>query len=319
MIPGQIRDLRLSEDFRQLDLDSTPLFPCSCYHVDVRLNVAQEVPWHWHGEIEAIAVVQGRGLFQASGEEWLLEAGDGIFLNANVLHSVHLPDGDDCRLHTLVFSAGLLAGTPGSIFEQRYIRPLLGAATRAMPLYRSEPWQREAVAAIERAYHAFAGEAFGWELLVRGALGQLWALMAEHMATPGPAATETNDIRRLKEMLQFLHRHYDRSVSLEEIAGSANIGRRECLRCFQRTIGVTPIQYLLKYRIRKASSLLAETDLPVTEVALRCGFESPSYFSLVFRRLIGRTPRDYRRYFSGADPLPPSADPAEPRGLRHNL
>lgn len=298
MIPGQIRDLRLSEDFQQLDLDSTPLFPCSCYNVDVRLNVAQEVPWHWHREIEAISVIQGRGLFQASGENWLLETGDGIFLNANVLHSVHLPDGDDCRFYSLVFSAELLAGTPGSIFEQRYVRPLLGSSTRAMPLYRGEPWQREAAAAIEQAYHAFAEEAFGWELLVRGALSRMWALMAEHMASPGFAATETSDIRRLKEMLQFLHVHYDRPVSLEEVAGIANIGKRECLRCFQRTIGVTPIQYLLKYRLRKACSLLAETDLPVTEVALRCGFESPSYFSLMFRRLIGQAPRDYRRYFS---------------------
>lgn len=298
MIPGQIRDLRLSEDFRQLDLDSTPLFPCSCYNVDVRLNVAQEVPWHWHREIEAISVIQGRGLFQASGESWLLEAGDGIFLNTNVLHSVHLPDGENCRFYSLVFSAELLAGMPGSIFEQRYIRPLLGSPTRAVPLYRNELWRQEAVAAIEQAYHAFAGEAFGWELLVRGALSQMWVLMAEHMTSPGSAATETNDIRRLKEMLQFLHAHYDQPVSLEEIAGTANIGKRECLRCFQRTIGVTPIQYLLKYRVRKASSLLAETDLPVTEVALRCGFESPSYFSLMFRRLIGRTPRDYRRYFS---------------------
>lgn len=298
MIPGQIKNLRLSEDFQQLDLDSTPLFPCSCYNVDVRLNVAQEVPWHWHEEIEAISVVQGRGLFQASGESWLLEAGDGIFLNTNVLHSVHLPEGGDCRFYSLVFSAGLLAGMPGSIFEQRYIRPLLDASARAVPLYRSEPWQREAAGAIEQAYHAFAGEAFGWELLVRGALSQLWVLMAEHMTVPGSAAAETTDVRRLKEMLQFLHGRYDQPVSLEEIAAAASIGKRECLRCFQRTIGVTPIQYLLRYRIRRASSLLAETDLPVTEVALRCGFESPSYFSLMFRRLIGRTPREYRRYFS---------------------
>lgn len=298
MIPGQIRDLRLSEDFQQLDLDSSPLFPCSCYNVDVRLNVAQEVPWHWHGEIEAICVVQGRGLFQASGESWSLEAGDGLFLNANVLHSVRLPEGEDCRLHSLVFSAELLAGMPGSIFEQRYIRPVLGSSTRAVPLYRSEPWRREAAAAVEQAYHAFAGEAFGWELLVRGALGRMWALMAEHMASPGAAAAESHDVRRLKEMLQYLHTHYDQPVSLEEVAGAVHIGKRECLRCFQRTIGVTPIQYLLKYRVRKASALLAETDLPVTEVALRCGFESPSYFSLVFRRLTGRTPKEYRRYFS---------------------
>ena len=61
------------------------------------------------------------------------------------------------------------------------------------------------------------------------------------------------------------------------------------------------MQYLLKFRVRQASRLLAETDLPITEVGSRCGFESPSYFTLTFRRLTGQTPRDYRRYFTGSE------------------
>lgn len=299
MIPGQICDLRLSEDYRQLDLDNAVLFPCSCYNVDVRLNVAQEVPWHWHEEIEAIAITEGQGLVQAGGDTWVLEAGDGAFINTNTLHSVQLLDGGICRLHSLVFSAELLAGVPGSVFEQRYLRPVLCSPVRAIPLRRSISWQREAVSAVEGAYHAYASEDFGWELRVRGELSRLWLLAAEHTAPSGAAAEENSDTRRLKEMLRCLHDHYDRPISLEEIAAAANVGKRECLRCFQRTIGVTPIQYLLKFRVRQASRLLAETDLSVTEIALRCGFESPSYFSLTFRRLTGKTPREYRRYFSG--------------------
>lgn len=299
MIPGQICDLQLAEDFRQLDLDNTLLFPCSCYNVDVRLNVAQEVPWHWHEEIEVIAIAQGRGLVQAGGSSWLLEAGDGIFVNSNTLHSVHLVDGGLCGLHSLVFSADLLAGVPGSVFEQRYLRPVLRSPTQALPLQRNVPWQREAVSAIEAAYQAYAAESFGWELLVRAELSRLWTLAAEHAASSVPAVEESADTRRLKEMLCCLHEHYDRPISLEEVAAAAKVGKRECLRCFQRTIGVTPIQYLLRYRVRQASRLLVETDLPVTEIALRCGFESPSYFSLTFRRLTGRTPRDYRRCFAG--------------------
>lgn len=298
MIPGQIRDLKLSDDQRQLDLDSTCLFPCSCYNVDVRLNVAQEVPWHWHGEVESIAMVQGKGMFQTGEDTWLLEEGDGIFLNANTLHSVQMLPGSDCRFHSLVFSADLLAGAPGSVFEQRYLRPMLNSPTRALALRGDIPWQREAVSAIEGAYYAFAGESFGWELSVRAELGRLWALVAEHAAPSGPAVEENRDTLRLKEMLRYFHENYDRPISLEEVAAAAHVGKRECLRCFQRTIGVTPIQYLLRFRIRQASHMLAETDLPVTEIALRCGFESLSYFSLMFRRLTGRTPKDYRRYFS---------------------
>lgn len=301
MIPGQIRDLQLSEDYRQLDLNNPYLFPCSCYNVDVRLNVVQEVPWHWHEEVEAMAIVEGRGTIRVNAETWLLEAGDGVLINSSALHSVQLLEDGACRLHSLVFSADLLAGTPGSVFEQRYLQPLLRSPTRALVLLKGVPWQREAVSAVEEAYYAFAAEAFGWEFAVRAALGRLWTLAAEHAAPAGPVMTEENsDTRRLKEMLRCFHEHYDRTISLEEVAAAANVGKRECLRCFQRTIGITPIQYLLRYRIRQASRLLVQTDLPVTEVALRCGFESPSYFAQAFRRLTGRTPRDYRRYFSDA-------------------
>lgn len=298
MIPGQICELQLSEDRRQLDLHGTHLFPCSCFNVDVERNVGQEVPWHWHEEIEVIAVTEGRGIVRGGSDAWILETGDGIFLNANTLHSVQLLEGEGCRLHSLVFSADLLAGVPGSIFEQRYLRPVLTSARRAEPLRQAVPWQQEAVAAIEGAYTAYSGEKFGWELAVRGELSRLWTLVAGHTAQEEPYVEESGDMYRLKRMLQYLHENFDKPILLEEVAAVASISVRECLRCFQRTIGVTPIQYLQRFRIRQASRLLVETDLPVTEVGLRCGFESPSYFSLIFRRLTERTPKDFRRYFA---------------------
>lgn len=297
MIPGQIYDLQLSADQKQLDLDNARMFPCSCYDVDVRLNVAQEVPWHWHEEIEIVALVRGRGMFRAGEEAWLLEAGDGLFINTNTLHSVQLVEGNACRLHTLVFSADLLAGIPGSVFESRYLRPVLRSPARALPLRQDVPWQKKAVSAIDSAYRFFAAEAFGWEMQVRAELSWFWLLIAEHTAPSGPAMEENSDTLRLKKMLNCIHKQYGQPISLEKIAAAAGVGTRECLRCFQRTIGVTPIQYLLRHRILQATRLLTETDLPVTEVAVQCGFDSPSYFSLTFRRLTGQTPREYRRTF----------------------
>lgn len=295
MIPGQICDLKLGEDYRQLDLHGSHLFPCVCFNVDVTRNVGREVPWHWHQEVEAIAVVEGRGFVRCGGESWVLEEGEGVFINANTLHSVQLVERGFCRLHSLVFSADLLAGVPGSVFEQRYLRPLLQSSCQAVALRRDRPWQGEGVAALERAYRTYAGEEFGWELQVRSELSRLWSLVAEHTSPTERRVEDTADTARLKAMLEYLHRNYDQPVSLEEVAEAANVSKRECLRCFQRTIGVTPIQYLQRFRIREASALLGETDLPITEVGGRCGFESPSYFALLFRRHTGQTPREYRR------------------------
>lgn len=309
MISQQHYSFHMTADRQQLGIDTPDLFPCLCFNVNVRRNVLREIPWHWHQEVEVDIITRGRGLLRADGGSWVLEKGDGVFLNTNLFHNIQGAEGGACCFHSLVFTADLLAGAPGSVFEQRYVRPLLSSPTRLLILRQSEPWQKAALDAVDEAYRAFAQEDFGWELLARAALSRLWQLAAKHADLSRPAEEEPSDIRRLKLMLRCIRENYARPLTLEEIAASANIGKRECLRCFQRTIGIPPIQCLLKVRIRQASRLLAETDLSVTEVGMQCGFENPSYFAHAFRRMTGRSPRDYRQYFSG--PLPEEETAAE--------
>ena len=96
-------------------------------------------------------------------------------------------------------------------------------------------------------------------------------------------------------MLAFIQEHFDRPLTLAEIASAAGIGERECLRCFGKTIHIPPMQYLLKYRIMQgADALLARPADSVAQIAARCGFDNPSNFSQQFRRFYGCSPREYR-------------------------
>ena len=66
--------------------------------------------------------------------------------------------------------------------------------------------------------------------------------------------------------------------------------------CFQKTLQISPVQYLLKYRIMQgAEMLLADSTSSVSEVATYCGFDSPSNFTKMFKRFYNCTPREYRR------------------------
>ena len=96
-------------------------------------------------------------------------------------------------------------------------------------------------------------------------------------------------------MLDFIHTHFAESLDVSQIAHSANLSQRECLRCFQKTIGIPPIQYLLKYRISVAARLLTSSDMPITTICNDTGFDSPSYFSKLFKRWMGCTPTSYRK------------------------
>jgi AraC family transcriptional regulator len=87
----------------------------------------------------------------------------------------------------------------------------------------------------------------------------------------------------------------DTDLDLKTIAAESGYSRNHFLRMFRAATACTPHQYFLRLRIEKAQSLMKNQSLRIIDIAESCGFTSQSYFSHVFRRVIGITPRQYRR------------------------
>ena len=100
--------------------------------------------------------------------------------------------------------------------------------------------------------------------------------------------------RKLRKVTDFIAENYDHEIKLAELAQVAGMSSFHFAREFKKTTGITPHQYLIKYRIERAKSLLARDDLPLTEVGLRSGFSHQSHFTRLFRRITGTTPHSYR-------------------------
>ena len=94
-----------------------------------------------------------------------------------------------------------------------------------------------------------------------------------------------------------IQENYAEKLTLQEIADASAISTRECLRCFQNSIHQSPIEYLTEYRIQAAAKLLESTDLSVTEISIRTGWGSGSYFTKAFREIRGKTPNAYRKEY----------------------
>lgn len=88
-------------------------------------------------------------------------------------------------------------------------------------------------------------------------------------------------------------------VTVAAMATRARLSERTFLRRFQQATGLRPIEYLQHLRIGKARDLLELGTLNVDEVARKVGYEDPGAFRRIFRRLMGLSPRDYRRRFQG--------------------
>lgn len=289
--------LTLRSDGRELRRRGTAQFPCSVYRTVLSNYAGWEVPWHWHDEIELKLMLKGTAVSSCGEDTFILHAGEGLFLNAHVLHHTCGLDGQDCVLGSIVFELPLLAGAAGSIFETRYLRPVYGNhALPAVKLTEAVPWQARALEYARCAYDACAEEGFGYELEVRAGLSRFWKELscANEALISVPRRVENETNARMRCMLSFLEAHFTETITPADLAEAAHISPRECFRCFDRIVGMPPMAYLLRRRITYAAELLRETDLPVTEICFQAGFHSPSYFGKRFREQMGCAPQEFR-------------------------
>lgn len=114
-----------------------------------------------------------------------------------------------------------------------------------------------------------------------------------------PMRAQAADRRRAVETALWLDESAGEAVDLETMAGRAGLSPFHFLRVFSRVLGVTPHQYLVRARLRRAARLLAEETVPVTDVALDAGFADLSNFVRTFRRAAGVSPREFRRASRG--------------------
>jgi signal transduction histidine kinase/DNA-binding response OmpR family regulator/ABC-type sugar transport system substrate-binding protein len=105
------------------------------------------------------------------------------------------------------------------------------------------------------------------------------------------AGTETQ--RNVQKAIAYIHAHYPESISRSSIAAHVGLSERHLTRCFHQEIGITPIAYLNRYRVRQAKLLLDQREKCITEVASEVGFSTSGYFSRVFQQEMGMTPRAY--------------------------
>ncbi|WP_295937856.1 AraC family transcriptional regulator [uncultured Alistipes sp.] len=127
------------------------------------------------------------------------------------------------------------------------------------------------------------------------------------LASAGPADMELLDPQdykthldsnqRIKKILQFVENNYHRKISLEDIGAEIGMSPSSVCRFFKKSTYQNLWNYINGFRIVRAAQMIVETDAPISEISIRCGFYNISNFNHAFRNRIGTTPGEYRRKF----------------------
>ena len=264
-------------------------YPYTFHAVDMAATV---VPWHWHEALEFGYVREGCIQVSTAGQTQTFCKGEGFFINSNILTAMANAEG--CFLESHLFYPVFLGGHLKSVFETKYMNPVIqNRNLELFPIRGETPGQKQLLNRLRQL--AQLQEKPDTEFQTRNLLSEIWLLLLEELKQTHAQSSPSRNQDRILTMLAFIHANYAEKITLEDIADAAAVSTRECLRCFRASIRQSPMEYLIDYRIRTARKLLETTDLPVTEVALRCGFNSPSYFTKQFHSICGVTPNACRK------------------------
>ncbi|HEX8310495.1 MAG TPA: AraC family transcriptional regulator [Chthoniobacteraceae bacterium] len=137
---------------------------------------------------------------------------------------------------------------------------------------------------------------FSSKLPVRNRAGEVCGLAGVLRPFTGTSASP-GQYDRLTAACEFVLEHYAEPISVAHLAARAHISVSQLQREFQRLFGMTPRDYLLRVRLLMARRQLEQTDTPVGQIALDCGFYDQSHFTRSFRRANALTPLAHRRRF----------------------
>ena len=247
---------------------------------------------HFHSAVEVILPLQGEVLVQTGEAEYRVLEGEVIIIPAGCTHGLHMGEGSEREL---------LLYEMNGVFTLKEFSTLRQMMAKPVHLLADHPC-RERVRAVffeiiqEHRSGALLRNMHNYALLL-----EIYAIIGEHYLTTSASAAEMNTLHRqlsgadaFNRALDHLNKNYMDDMTLDSLAAYAGFSRYTLSRMFRQYTGATFTQYLSRRRVEMAMELLSGTRMPVTQVALQCGFNSIATFNRVFREIKGCTPTQYR-------------------------
>lgn len=226
-------------------------------------------------------------------EEIRLNEGDCIFINSRVLHKFEEKNG--AVMPNILFSSDIIAPRSSPVFTECISKIIFSHKDHLV--FTGQSARDSEIIKLLKDVFCEASCKEPDKLSIQISVCLLWQELIKtygEIFNQKSAESRESLSARARVMTHFIKDNYMQSVTLGDIANSADISKSEALRCFHTAVQTTPIAYLLSYRLDVAKHLLETTDDSVTQIAVKVGIDNISYFNRVFKKHCGVTPTAYR-------------------------
>jgi AraC-like DNA-binding protein len=259
-----------------------------------RLGQKRSYPYHHHAAYEMYYLLSGERTFFIAGTNYHIKHGDLVLIDR---HDLHKPVD-----YELVKRDGFLLS-----FQEDFLEPMLDVEKRIkfLSIFKKKVIRFTKVeqSKLEQLFNKIDRESSTKdaqsEIYVRLLLCELLILLGRKCDQADDSdirRTEPKD-RKIEEITAYIYSQYMRRLSLDQIANMFYISKYHLSRMFKEVTGFTIVEYIRSIRIQEAQKLLENSDLNMTHIAERTGFDSPTHFGRVFKECTGISPLQYRKQF----------------------
>ena len=251
------------------------------FHTDTRTENAM-LGSNWHENLEILSFIDGGGRVRINAEEYEVTIGDIIVINSNCMHefSAH----EKMTYHVLIIDR--------AFFAENYVdTDKLHFSTKFRDTGIFEKFEELA------ELFALPNSAEWRSLAIRTrVMNIIESLCLNHSEKYDKALDEREELlSAIKRAIGIIHDKSKEHISLDRLAAEIGISKYYFAREFHRLTGYTPINYINITRCENAKLLLSRPSMSVMEIAEEVGYDDQSYFSRIFRRTFGITPKEYRK------------------------
>jgi len=250
---------------------------------------------HWHHNCEILRILKGSFTIELDLESYVLWEGDICMVGSGQLHQLE-GNGPDTLHDVIIFNPQILEFSYADQFQEEVVEPFVNHDYTLPHILRPGEPGYEAVYSV---YNNISKDSDNWYFEAK--LGLL-TIMNElkrnkRFIKTSRMHNEAEKLRidRYKTLISYMEEHFAEKITLEDLGEEINCNAQYLCRFFKEISGVSPMRYLIQYRITQAQDMLINTTKSVLEISLDCGFDNVSYFIRQFKLYTDMTPGKYRQ------------------------
>ncbi len=249
---------------------------------------------HKHINFEISIVVEGSGIYRFKDGEYRFKAGDVFVMGSNQVHCVtDIDEGNSMRFFNIQFEPRLFWGSTNSLLNEKHLHIFDNKCQRFC--YGSDMALEMGKQILELREETITRKP-GFEIKIYAALISLiGAIVRECEYVDIPSYSSSKDFVRIEAAMIYINSHISEKLTLDAIAAVAGYSKNYFCSLFTQLNGLSLWDYIMIKRINISKKLLENEDSYVTDIALRCGYQTITVFNRHFKRLVGCTPTEYAR------------------------